>query len=161
MCLHLVCSWFVGSVLRYNYIFMLIYESLCDRSNNLSPASSEYFKSSWATDLTVSIKKAKSLSYPLSAHWRLWSDWGICPGWFESSLDAGPNCLIFQTMTHIVSIAILPCHWIRVMLVSCWQEDVHKVLDNGFNRSFVAKKACDRVIWLSYLNMTHHENMSV
>ena len=31
----------------------------------------------------VRMKKAWVLSYPLSAQWRLWSDW---PGWYESSL---------------------------------------------------------------------------
>ena len=43
----------------------------------------------------ASLKKARSLSYPLSAHRGLWP-LGGCPGWSESSLDAYAILLVLS-----------------------------------------------------------------
>ena len=74
----------------------------------------------------VRMKKAKILSYPLSAQRRLRSAWasaktlirlGGCPGWSESSLGAHAILLVFSRCGSIIS----RCH---VMHTQSWKSKV-------------------------------------
>ena len=52
------------------------------------------------------MKKAWVLGYPMSAQRRLWSDWGWCPGWSESSLGTHSFCWFCQVAAHFMSLLL-------------------------------------------------------
>ena len=75
------------------YIEKNKYEPPRDETNkvNMRPAKTRIslgIRPVWSV-FAVRMKKGWIFSYPLSAQWRLWSDWvDICPVWSESSLGA-------------------------------------------------------------------------